>query len=416
MTVMHVLCIYIDRWHLTGALVSDEVVRPLEDQYWFYFRENIETGRVEYGKSNETNFQNREEHYIGDIFSLLTDPRETFSQYGHQVEIKKILAASGMLDDLAESTGIEGEIDTFISFAEEVSYAARSVLIEAIEDHRFVVKEKVARIEHLLLENAKKNGKIAAEGHYFVLNAATHDLRYSIYLHSGDYFVEEKAANLPGLGTDPRGRALVEAIVEKMNQRLGMLFKQIEIEYESMRLSRQYLGGWLTKVANTPENRPVTFSNVSFSIAPYNQVNVTILVKDINKRTQSIVSQIVQEVARFVGAMARIDLKGVLFLGDVFSNQNFVHEILSCFSVDNSHLFKFRNTDIPVIVSMYSRIDCSQFSEANESFETDSETERKRIQNAIEEKDRQQKASEELENARKKEDEKRTVEKSYREV
>lgn len=413
---MQMLCVYIDRWHLTGALFSNEDVHPLEDKYWFYFHENIDTGLVEYGRSNEMHFLNKEEHYIGDIFTLVTDPRETFCQYGHQVEIKLIFSASGMLEDLAKSTGIEGEIDTYISFAEEVPDAARLVLIETMEAHRFVVKEKVARIEHLLLENAKKQGKITDEGHYLVLNAATHDLRYSMYLHSGGFFVEEKNATLPGLGTDPRGRALVEAVVEKMNQRLRMLFNQNEFERERMRLSRLYLDGWLTRLTNIPENLPVTFSNVSFSIAPNNRENVMILVKDINQRTRSIVAQIVQEVAGFVGETARADLKSVLFLGDVFSNENFVREILSRFSVERSQLFRFRNTDIPFIVSMYSRIDCGQFSAANERFEVHSEAERKRIQNAIEEKERQQRASVELENARKKEDEKRSAEKSYREA
>ena len=413
---MQALCLYIDRWHLLGTLCTEEATRPLDDKYWFYFHENIETGRVEYGKSNENHFLDKDEHYIGDIFNLLPDPRVTFCQYGHQVEIKKIFSASGMLDDLADATGVSGKIDTFISFAEEVSDAARLVLIEAMEDHRFVIRDKVARIEHLLLENAKKQGRITDEGHYLVLNATTHDLRYSIYLHSSGFFVEEKKDKLPGLGTDPRGRALVEAIIEKMNQRLQMLFNQTEKERESLRLSRLYLDGWLTKVANTPDILPVTFSNVSFSIAPNNRENVTITVKDINNRTRAIVAEIVSEVAKFVGELSGTDLGGVLFLGDVFSNQNFVHEILSRFSVDNSHLFKYRNAEIPEIVSMYSRIDCTQFSAANDRFEVHSEAERRRIQNAIEESERQRIAGEELKNAREQEEAKRSAEKSYKDA
>ena len=413
---MQKMCLYIDRWHLQGALCIDENVIPIDDKYWFYFHENIEVGRVEYGKSNELHYLNKEDHYIGDIFSLLTDPRETFCQYGHQVVIQKIFAASGILDDLADAIGGNGKIDTFISFADEVPDAARLVLIEAMEDHRFVIKEKVAKIEHLLLEYAKQSGKITNEGHYLLLNATTHDLRYSIYLNSGDFFVEERNDNLPGLGTDARGRALVEAVVEKMNSRLRLLFNQKEYEIERLRMSRLYLDGWLTRVANTPENLPVTFSNVSFSIAPNNRENVLILVKDINRRTRAIVAEIVQEITRFVGDLARKDLKGVFFLGDVFSNQNFVNEILSRFAISGNQLYYYRNSEIPAIVSMYSRIDCGQFTIANERFDSQSEAERRRIQNAIEEEERQRIANEELENARKVEGEKRIAEKSYKEA
>ncbi|MBR1792528.1 MAG: hypothetical protein IJ764_02695 [Bacteroidales bacterium] len=360
---------------------------------------------------------NKEERYFGDIFNLITDPRVLFSQYDHnRNEIKEIFAASGLLDDLANEVKNNGKIDTFISFSAEVPLAARLVFIKELEGHRFAVKEKVAKVEHLLLEYVSKKGSVRDDGRYLVLNALTENLRYSIYVKNNNLFAEERAAELFGMGKDARGRALVEAVVEKLNAKQCFLNSIAEKEHEQIRFTRLLLDGWLVRLSNTPENLPITLSNISFSIAPNNRADVSLLIRDINKRTKTIVTEVIREISRFVGEVSHVDLKGILFLGDVFSNQMFASEIHSCFPLGKDQLHYYRNVDIPAIVSMYNHIDCSQFLAANTNFDNTSEAERQRIQNAIIEEERQLQAAHDLENAKKMEDEKLDAEKRYRDA
>ena len=77
------LTLYIDKWYIIGAVCTDGIPRLIspsnkEDRFWLYFYEDIINDEVVYGKDNQSHYRNKEPHYYGDVFSLITDDSNTF--------------------------------------------------------------------------------------------------------------------------------------------------------------------------------------------------------------------------------------------------------------------------------------------------------------------------------------------------
>ena len=92
---MKTLALYIDKWYIIGAVCTDGVPRPMslpnqEDRIWLYFFEDEFNDNVVYGKANQCHFRNKENHYYGDVFSKIIDPRVFFSRYGRKESLRRI--------------------------------------------------------------------------------------------------------------------------------------------------------------------------------------------------------------------------------------------------------------------------------------------------------------------------------------
>ena len=89
------LTLYVDKWYIIGAVCTDGVPRIIqipnrEDRFWLYFYEDTANNLIVYGKDNQSHFRDKENHYYGDIFSKVVDPREYFTIYGRQRKLKDI--------------------------------------------------------------------------------------------------------------------------------------------------------------------------------------------------------------------------------------------------------------------------------------------------------------------------------------
>src|SRR5574344_1940374 len=250
---MKELTLYIDRWYIIGAVCTDGVARLIElpnheDRFWLYFYEDVNNNRVIYGKDNERHWRDRENHYFGDIFSMITNPDLTFTSFGHPLALEEIFRASGMFDNIkSECDQNTSKISTYISFSEDITDAERLVFQRILKDNDFEIKESVAHIEHLALEYGARQHKFQEDGHFLVLNACNENLHYSLYKHEENMFVLGNEESLSGYGNDLRSRALLETIIESVNRRSGFLKTKEEKETECMRMS-QYLDNWLVKL------------------------------------------------------------------------------------------------------------------------------------------------------------------------
>ena len=110
---MKALTLYIDKWYIIGAVCTDGVPRLItlsnhEDRFWLFFYEDTYNNSIVYGKDNQSHYRNGEAHYIGDVFSLITDPDRRFSRYnGRGEELKTIFQASGIFDTLRSAVDAE---------------------------------------------------------------------------------------------------------------------------------------------------------------------------------------------------------------------------------------------------------------------------------------------------------------------
>ena len=398
---MKSLTLYIDKWYIVGAINTDGVTRLVnlpnrEDRIWLYFHEDVANDEISYGKGFQGKFRNNEPHYYGDVFSLITKSSAKYTMFKRSQPMKGIFKASKIFDDIRNDISEDGNITTYISFSKDISLASRLLFIDELKEERFIVKESVARICHLALEYAAKKNNFNENGYYIVRNACNENLHYSLYQKAEDLFNREKENVLEGLGTDVRSRALIEYVVDNINEREQFLKTKEERESEYLRMN-QFVDDWLVKISTARSFIPVQLTDVTFSHDPYKDYSVQVKKIKIDERTDKIVKDIINVIVRFVkdANVSHEQIKGILFLGNTFTNIQFKKELSGFYNLDDSKMVSYKDSDLSSIVSAYTFIDCSQFSATQNAMRGNAEAELRRIKNAEEEAAAMKRAKEE---------------------
>lgn len=398
---MKSLTLYIDKWYIVGAINTDGVTRLVnlpnrEDRIWLYFHEDVANDEISYGKGFQGKFRNNEPHYYGDVFSLITKSSAKYTMFKRSQPMKGIFKASKIFDDIRNDISEDGNITTYISFSKDISLASRLLFIDELKEERFIVKESVARICHLALEYAAKKNNFNENGYYIVLNACNENLHYSLYQKAEDLFNREKENVLEGLGTDVRSRALIEYVVDNINEREQFLKTKEERESEYLRMN-QFVDDWLVKISTARSFIPVQLTDVTFSHDPYKDYSVQVKKIKIDERTDKIVKDIINVIVRFVkdANVSHEQIKGISFLGNTFTNIQFKKELSGFYNLDDSKMVSYKDSDLSSIVSAYTFIDCSQFSATQNAMRGNAEAELRRIKNAEEEAAAMKRAKEE---------------------
>lgn len=377
---MKALSLYVDKWFITVAINLDGNVIPLalpnrEDRIWLFFHEDTANNRIVYGKTNEDNYRDKEPHYFGDIFPLIESGENHFTRYDNRPEeMREIFKVANIFSHLHDAIQDDGEVDTYISFSTDISDIARLKFLQELKEAKFNVIESVARISHLGLEESKKRGIFTTPGTYLALVATNDNLHVSLYKLTENLFVRVSEATLSGFGLDVRKRALIESVVENINRTTRFLSTPDEFAKEYKRQER-FADEWLRQVANRRFGQPVTLPNITFAVAPNNPYPVTIKPIDLDQRTVGLVEDIVRKIADFVRSnnIQPHEIAGITFIGNTFTNTKFTDAISSRFIVDENKLVKYREVELPKVVSVYAQIDCAQFKVATEVFVKDAE-------------------------------------------
>lgn len=396
---MKSLSLYVDKWFITVAINFDGNAIPLslpngEDRIWLYFHEDIANSRIEYGKAFENDYRDKMPHYFGDIFNLIEEGDHHFTRYERRrEEMREIFKVAGIFNHLHQAVGQEDPIDTYISFSSDIPDVARLRFIEELEEAKFKVIESVARISHLALEECKKRNVFTSLGNYLVLVATNDNFHFALYENKGNIFLRKNEGTLIGLGLDVRRRALVETIVENINKNTKLLKSQEEFDMECMRQDR-FATAWLDKIARSKPYMPVAFDGITFAVAPNNPAIVQIFPNSLDSRTTGIVEEMVRKIADFVkeNQLQPHEIKGIVFVGNTFTNQTFARAINNRFIVDEERIVIYREEELPKVVSVYSQIDCNQFKGATAEFINDAKTQEILNKQAKEEEEKRQKA------------------------
>lgn len=398
---MKSLALYIDKWYIVGAVNTDGITRLVnlpnrEDRIWLYFYEDVANDEISYGKGFQSKFRNNEPHYYGDVFSLITQSSAQYTMFKRSQPMKGIFKSSKIFDDLRKDMDEDGDITTYISFSKDISLASRLLFIEELKEEKIVVQESVARICHLALEYAAKKSNYTEDGYYLVLNACNENLHYALYQKTDDLFNREKEDVLEGLGTDVRSRALIEHVVDYINEREYLLKTKEERESEYLRMN-QFVDDWLVKLASARSYIPVELTNVTLSRDPFKNYKVPVKKSKIDERTDKIVKDIINVIVRFVkdAGVNHEQIKGILFLGNTFTNIQFKKELRSYYNLNDCKMVSYKDSDLSSLVSAYTFIDCSQFSAAQNVMRGNAEAELRRIKIAEEEAAAMKRAKEE---------------------
>ena len=377
---MKALSLYVDKWFITVAVNLDGNVIPLalpngEDRIWLFFHEDTTNNRIVYGKTYENNYRDKEPHYFGDIFPLIESGENHFTRYDNRPEeMREIFKVADIFHHLHDAIQEDSEVDTYISFSTDISDIARLKFLQELKEAKFNVIESVARISHLGLEESKKRGIFTTPGMYLALVATNDNLHFSLYKLTENLFVRVSEATLSGFGLDVRKRALIESVVENVNRTTRFLSTPDEFAKEYKRQER-FADEWLRLIANRRFGLPVTLPDITFAVAPNNPYSVTIKPIDLDQRTVGLVDDIVRKIADFVRSnnIQPHEIAGITFIGNTFTNTKFTDAINSRFIVDENKLVKYREVELPKVVSVYAHINCTQFKVATENFVKDAE-------------------------------------------
>lgn len=420
---MKSLALYIDKWYIVGAVSTDGYTRLVklpnqENRIWLYFYEDVANDEISYSKGFQCKFRNNENHYYGDIFSLITQSSAKYTMFKRSQPMRGIFKSAKIFDDLRKDMDEDGDITTYVSFSQDITAAARLLFLKELEEERFDVKESVARIELLALEyTAKKKAFFCEEGYYLVLNACNENLHYSLYKKSSSLFNRVGENVLKGMGTDVRSRALVEYVVDSINTRERFLKTNDEREAEYLRMN-QYVDDWIVKLNTARNYIPIQITKITFSNDPYKEYSVSVRKAKIDERTDKIVKDIINVIVSFVKDtdISHDQIKGILFLGNTFTNNQFRIELSSHYNLESGKIINYKDEEFSSLVSSYTFIDCEQFSATTEKFQGDAEDELIRIRNAEEEDKALKRAQKEAEAKEATEREASETERKYKEA
>lgn len=417
---MKSLSLYVDKWFITVAVSLDGNVIPLslpngEDRIWLYFHEDTANSRIEYGKAFENGYRDKLPHYFGDIFNLVEDGDSFFTCYeGCPQEMREIFKVSGIFAHLRQLLEDES-VETYIAFSADIPHVARLRFIEELEEANFKVRESVARISHLALEECRKRNVFLGSGSYLVLVATNDNFHFALYENTGSLFLRRNEGSLPGMGMDMRRRALVETVVENLNKNTKLLKDRGEVELECVRQDR-YATEWLEKVAGSRPYMPVAFSGVAFAVAPNNPAVVSVLPGELEERTRGMVENLLRRIGDFVrdNGLRPYEIGGVVFIGRALTNNMFAEGIRNRFTIDGDKLVTYLEEELPKVVSVYSQIDCGQFTGETKKFEEDARTQEILNLQAREERELRRRAETEAQRQQERIDRDRRAERDYR--
>ena len=161
----------------------------------------------------------------------------------------------------------------------------------------------------------------------------------SVYERTEGILLRKAEDSLVGMGTDLRGRALLESVIKSINQRQHFLDTEEDLEREYLCLN-QYVDQWIDKLEKAGPTRPVHINNIKFSQLP-NTYDAVVLKDDIDKHTRSIVDDIIREITNFVNKIniPAGKLKGVVFLGNTFTNEQFIRAIKERYALPDKNYY-----------------------------------------------------------------------------
>lgn len=370
------LVLYIDKWYISGVVVDDGVPRPLlipnqEDRIWLYFYIDPTDNKVSFSKGYRSNALSAQLHYYTDIFSKLPESEDaTYCLYGHRMPMKNIFRDAEIIECL--KTPFEGEdvISTFISFSPDIDIVPQSVFLKTMRESGFEINVHSADIEQLVLEYGIRNCEIMEEGYILALTACNENLHYSVFLYRNNGFIFKETKSLIGYGVDCRGKALMEHVVSGINTVTKILVTNEEEEHEQLYLSG-HVDEWLRLIDNSPAHLPVDLGPIGFSKQPNNTIPISIQKKDLDKRTNVVVEDVVNEIFRTLATkdIQVYDIKYIVALGDMFNNVLFRNKLLNKVSLRESNVVHYKEGEIPNIISVYPLMDRAQFAEEELKFD-----------------------------------------------
>lgn len=368
---MKILSLYIDKWYIVGAVMDGANKYPLilsnaEERIWLYFYSNNTTNAVKYSLGYRDEALEGKRGYYADIFDILPDYKEYhYEKYGAEKEMKDIFADAGILKDLRNSFDDKTEIPVYLTFSKDIDIVSQDIFINALEKEHFKVLEFTLPIERLALDYTIKHKGGIDNGYVLTVNACNENLLYSIYHQEEENteLITQKCE--PGYGVDSRKKAIVEEVLEYLQDDTHFLTGDINERQDEMLYLSQFADGWLSKLDDSTSHIPVALGNIHFKKQSNNDVPVVVFNDNINDRTKNIIEKLTGKITDTIKEenILFTDISQIIMLGDVFSSDTFVNLLKKKLGTSDERIIDFSELSLPDVVSIYGTMDGTNLDE-----------------------------------------------------
>jgi tetratricopeptide (TPR) repeat protein len=360
---MKALILYVEKWYIIGTVCSDDnTIVPInlenhEDRVWLYFFINQSRDEVSFSINyKDKAFEDRGNTYITDIFSKLPESAcRTYRLGSHEIEMKNIFRDAGVFAAYKKMFETESPIDTYISFSEDIGIISRRIFSDAMKDEGFNIKSSVVPIERLVLDYFYSTNQLHQDTDVLILKALNENLHYSVYHQQDGNCVLREDHTLKGLGVDFRYRAVIEWVINRINDVNHILCNDNEKDEERLYFGR-YVEEWVKKIDDNSPFQPIDLGLISFSKQPNNKEHVCVEKSKIEKETERTIGDVMNKVCSIIPEcnLTNGEIGKVIFIGSTFRNSQFLGALQARLGIEEGSVLNIDNDSLlPQIISSY---------------------------------------------------------------
>lgn len=398
---MSYLVLHIDMEFIVGTVCTDNgysylINNGADNFLWLYFFNNPHQNRISFGKYNKEHYNNKEINYYGNFFNLIENEYDTFEIRGIQKKTIELLNYSGLIKILKEkyesvTHDSSNQIPTLVTFSLSIKEFAKQRTVEYLKSQGFRIDSYTIPLSELTCYYPfSKQEFIPANGNAVLLLAATNTSLFLMKLVFLDnyFMIDGEVKIYKGKGIDPRKRALVKFVVNEVNNSVGALSTQDEIEDECAR-KEQKAEDWLKRIdAQIPNGQLLIIE--SLSIMPNAKRQIFVRKDNIESDTGHYIQELIDIYEAYKSDNVKGDVAAIFLLGDCFQNTLVRDRFESI--IRSEKLFFYANKDIQQILSCYPSIDYSRYidKEARSKALAQAEGQKQAEQRALEDKQRKE--------------------------
>jgi tetratricopeptide (TPR) repeat protein len=380
------LAIHIDTDFLVGTICADEEnlsypIRNGDDEcFWLYFYNDPFSGNISFGKDNQKHCNQGETNYIGNFIELIESKNNTFQIGEYEYPVIELLRHSKIIEKLqsdfsTQTYESQDKIPTLLTFSLSINDLAKKTIVDYLKKQSFDIISYTIPLTELVCKYAIMNNNINFKNGDVVtfLEATNTNLHLTKLVFTTDYFLSDGTPEpKQGLGIDPRRRALLKHIVNKIGT-MGVLSEtQKEIEYKLMEPKTV---DWLNALDMQTNDAPFPIVE-ALSKMPNQKKRVLVYKSKISEFTQSDIKLIVDTYKDYVNRIISQEVSAIVLLGNLFQNEIIKNKFQSL--IPNDRLLVYTNRDIQNILSIYPKIDFNRYISEQGRIETRAEADRQR--------------------------------------